>query len=947
MKKVWSLLTLLSILVPSGLFAATFTGPVTATGIEESSVAKLPTSGIRRGAVRIITDGLGAATYCTVGGGTIRGLCQFDGSVWAPLGDGTTTAGGAPTDATYITQTCHATLSAEQCLSVLATGILKSTTTTGVVSIATAGTDYVAPAGNVATATALAANGANCGAGNAPLGVDASGAAEGCFDVATQTELNTHLSDAGAHASGIAGNAATATALAANPANCAAGSAAAGVDASGVAEGCAAYLPLSAGSGVPLTGQLFLGGLGIKGQASDTNPSCAVGDYTAYVDLSEAKWKKCTNGVLTDLDTGGGGGSLTVTEVDANPNVASVTSITFPNGTVTDNGSGSVTITLAGSGDVTAVANFGTDNSCIRSDGTGKGVQATGANCTIDDSGHFSTAGSISSGVGSGVAGVITWNGVTGSAQIGVADSAGTPAKMNLPTATGAANAVLTTDGGSPQQLGWQPSSGTGNICRVTSCVMVTPTLGVATATSVTSQTFISTAADPADTGPIRLGNGDLIAWEANPSGTDLTLTVDANNVLTSSVPINATTGFRIGNAASSNLALVGNGTNFVATAIPNSIAGTANEITASGSTGAVTLSLASTLNLSSKVLRIPNSTSLPGTCTVGDVYFDSDATVGQNVYGCTSTNTWTLQGDGGGGGSGDIDTVGDCTTGACFSAAGAGTVLTFRNATSGTVALQTVAGALGTTTISLPATTGTVALTTGNVATATALAANGANCSAGSFPLGVDASGAVESCTNIATSTQTLENKTLDAEGTGNIITIPFEQWFDVAGCDNATAGHVWNSPTANAAAPTCDTGSNTQKAYLAYDATTDESIQGSFVLPTGFTGNIDIMFKWKAAATTGSVGWCMQLVRVPDGSTSDPAFPAQAAGNCVSDAAKGTTLQENDATITNVTCTSCAAGDHVYWRLSRDADGGAVTDDMTGDALLMKFGRRWRLAL
>ncbi len=35
----------------------------------------------------------------------------------------------------------------------------------------------------------------------------------------------------------------------------------------------------------------------------------------------------------------------------------------------------------------------------------------------------------------------------------------------------------------------------------------------------------------------------------------------------------------------------------------------------------------------------------------------------------------------------------------------------------------------------------------TGNAATATALAANGANCSSGSYPLGVDASGAVESC--------------------------------------------------------------------------------------------------------------------------------------------------------------------------------------------------------
>jgi hypothetical protein len=37
--------------------------------------------------------------------------------------------------------------------------------------------------GNAATSTALAANGANCTAGQAPLGVDASGAVEGCADI--------------------------------------------------------------------------------------------------------------------------------------------------------------------------------------------------------------------------------------------------------------------------------------------------------------------------------------------------------------------------------------------------------------------------------------------------------------------------------------------------------------------------------------------------------------------------------------------------------------------------------------------------------------------------------------------------------------------------------------------------------------------------------------------
>lgn len=72
---------------------------------------------------------------------------------------------------------------------------------------------------SVATATALAANGANCSAGTFPLGVDEFGAAESC-------------------SSSLTGNASTSTALAANGANCAAGSFPLGVDASGAVESC-------------------------------------------------------------------------------------------------------------------------------------------------------------------------------------------------------------------------------------------------------------------------------------------------------------------------------------------------------------------------------------------------------------------------------------------------------------------------------------------------------------------------------------------------------------------------------------------------------------------------------------------------------------------------------------------------------------------------------------
>jgi hypothetical protein len=56
-------------------------------------------------------------------------------------------AGGAPSDAKYIVQQANGDLSAEQALGALSTGILKNTTTTGVLSIATEGTDYYKPGG--------------------------------------------------------------------------------------------------------------------------------------------------------------------------------------------------------------------------------------------------------------------------------------------------------------------------------------------------------------------------------------------------------------------------------------------------------------------------------------------------------------------------------------------------------------------------------------------------------------------------------------------------------------------------------------------------------------------------------------------------------------------------------------------------------------------------------
>lgn len=82
-----------------------------------------------------------AATGITAGSFTQANLTVgTDGRIYAITNGGG--SAGAPSDGTYILQTPSVFLPSAQSLSVLATGVLKSTTTTGVLSIAVPGTDY-------------------------------------------------------------------------------------------------------------------------------------------------------------------------------------------------------------------------------------------------------------------------------------------------------------------------------------------------------------------------------------------------------------------------------------------------------------------------------------------------------------------------------------------------------------------------------------------------------------------------------------------------------------------------------------------------------------------------------------------------------------------------------------------------------------------------------------
>lgn len=68
------------------------------------------------------------------------------------------------------------------------------------------------------------------------------------------------------------------------------------------------YLPLAGGT---MTGELKIDENGIEGQPTDALTDCSTFAATGggiFYDDSEGQWKKCEDNVLSDLDTGGGGG---------------------------------------------------------------------------------------------------------------------------------------------------------------------------------------------------------------------------------------------------------------------------------------------------------------------------------------------------------------------------------------------------------------------------------------------------------------------------------------------------------------------------------------------------------------------------------------------------------------------------------------------------------------
>lgn len=418
------------------------------------------------------------------------------------------------------------------------TGTLSSQT-----DLQTALDGKLATGGTAAAATALAANGANCSAGQFPLGVDASGAAESCTALPTTISGTASQITASAATGAVtlslpatinvntSGNAATATALAANPTDCSAGQYATTIAASG-------------------------------------NLTCA---QVAYSELSGAP---AVAGSGTELQYRGGASTFSALANSSVPNAGELAISTAPSASAT--------------------------RSVFR---LGNAIVGGSANGTY----------------------------------IGINNASGTYAGNFLEFQDNGTRLI---------------TAGKDTYSRIALRGNNYPTGAYEFYTAAGNHSFLNghhtagiyvghNATTAIDTGySVRLPREGGIKLET-PLGAKPTCDVNARGWVWhafSGAGVNDTVEY-CGKDSSDTYAWRGMNT---------TITGTANEISASASTGPVTLALPSAVSLAGKALTLPSSTTLPATCSVGQVYMDTDAGSGQRIFACESTNTWVVQGGGG-----------------------------------------------------------------------------------------------------------------------------------------------------------------------------------------------------------------------------------------------------------------------------------------------------------
>ncbi len=605
--------------------------------------------------------------------------------------------------------------------------------------------------------------------------------------------------------------------------------------------------------------------------------------------------------------------------------------------------------TPGGSGTVTVVSSGSLTSTALVTGGGTTTLQTPSATATMDSSGNVSTPGSITTGAGGSVGGY--WAAGQGTATTAPTSSVGfmaptsvtTKFMMTLPAAP-TTGFILNTGTTDPTTLSYVASNGSGNVllsagtAAIASGKTLTASNSLTLAgTDSTTMTFPSTSASIARTDAANTFTG--VQTMTSPAITTPAITGLATGSGVAAAATASTLATRDANAnLTANSVIKSYTTTATAAGTTTLTVGSTQLQYFTGSTTqTVTLPVTSTLVLGQQFEIVNNST---GAVTVNSS--GSNAVV--IMAGSTRAMLTCILTSGTTAASWSYTYIGDViTSGKSLSVSNSltlagtdGTTMTFPS-TSATIARTDAANTFtGVQTMTSPALT-TPAITGVSTGSGVATAAT-----ASTLALR-NASGEVIAVNTVATgktpvatdTTDTLTNKSLDAEGTGNVLTIPFTIWLPASGCNNATAASFWDLPTSTPAVATCITGTNTQKGVLAYaDTTGGFSAQTEYLLPTDFTGAIDARIIWNTSATSGNAKWSLSTVctDVAASATDDAAFNT---ASTVTTAAPGTTLRLQTSTITGLTATGCSAGNFLHLKLFRDGNDGSDTISATANVI------------
>jgi hypothetical protein len=166
--------------------------------------------------------------------------------------------------------------------------------------------------------------------------------------------------------------------------------------------------------------------------------------------------------------------------------------------------------------------------------------------------------------------------------------------------------------------------------------------------------------------------------------------------------------------------------------------------------------------------------------------------------------------------------------------------------------------------------------------------------------------------------------------------LVFPSKIFIPGALCNNATAVPAWSLPTSNAAAASCNSGSNVQEGTL--DFADGQSAQYALLLPNDWTGAIDARAIFFDSSTSGTVIFQIATACAAVNGTVTDNTAFNAADSFATITLNSAANAQWETTKTGVNTTGCSTGDTLQVKISRTADTAANLARLKGVELTVR---------